>query len=121
MGADIILSLRQELLVTIIIFLLLFVKVGAAEYRTEVVLNWVNVLLFANLVLGFFPIPDATLFSGMFHTNRLIALEKNMLNLGTLIISLQAYDWLKGSPAGAGILYVTAGYADWIFLYGLCR
>jgi NADH-quinone oxidoreductase subunit N len=96
MWAGIILSLRQELMVTIIIFLLLFVKVGATEYKTEVVLNWVNVLLLANLVLGFFPISEATLFSGMFHTNKLIVLEKNMLNLGTLIISLQAYDWLKG-------------------------
>jgi NADH-quinone oxidoreductase subunit N len=31
----------------------------------------------------------------MFTTNRLINLEKNMLNLATLIISLQSYDWLK--------------------------
>jgi NADH-quinone oxidoreductase subunit N len=96
MWAGILLSLRQELMVTIIIFLLLFVKVGATEYKTGVVLNCVNVLLLANVVLGFFPISDATLFNGMFHTNKLIVLEKNMLNLGTLIISLQAYDWLKG-------------------------
>jgi NADH-quinone oxidoreductase subunit N len=95
MWAGILLSLRQELMVTVIIFLLLFVKVGATEYKTGVVLNWVNVLLLANFVLGFFPGSDATLFSGMFHTNRLIVLEKNMLNLGTLIVSLQAYGWLK--------------------------
>jgi NADH-quinone oxidoreductase subunit N len=49
-----------------------------------------------NFVLGFFPVSDAILFSGMYHTNRLVALEKDILNLGTLIISLQAYDWLKG-------------------------
>ena len=65
------------------------------EYKTGVVLNGVNVLLLVNFVLGFFPLSDATLFSGMFHTTRLIVLEKNMLNLATLIISLQAYDWLK--------------------------
>ncbi len=48
--------------------------------------------------MGFVGSPDVdtVLFSGMFHTNRLVVLEKNMLNLGTLIISLQAYDWLKG-------------------------
>lgn len=96
MWVGILLSLRQELMVTVIIFLLLFVKVSATEYKTGVVLNLVNMLLLANFVLGFFPIPDATLFSGMFHTNRLVVLEKNMLNFGTLIISLQAYDWLKG-------------------------
>jgi NADH-quinone oxidoreductase subunit N len=95
MWVGILLSLRQELMVMVIIFLLLFVKIGATEYKTGVVLNCVNVLLLVNFVLGVFPLSDATLFSGMFHTNRLIVLEKNMLNLGTLIISLQAYDWLK--------------------------
>jgi len=95
MWVGIILSLRQELMVMVIIFLLLFVKVGATEYKTGVILNCVNVLLLANFVLGFFPVSDATLFNGMFHSNRLIVLEKNILNLGTLIISLQAYDWLK--------------------------
>src|SRR5580704_16650201 len=96
MWVGILLSLRQELMVTVIIFLLLFVKVGATEYKTGVVLIWVNVLLLVNFVLGFFPISDATLFNGMYHTGRLIALEKDILNLGTLIVSLQAYDWLKG-------------------------
>ena len=98
MWAGIILSLRQELIVTGIIFFLLFMKLGATEYRTGVMLNLINVLLLANFILGFLPCPDSTLFSGMFHTTRLIVLEKNMLNLGTLIISLQAYDWLKNHP-----------------------
>ena len=95
MWAGIILSLRQELIISGIIFLLLFIKVGAAEYRTGVILNLVNLLLLANFILGFFDCTDSTLFNGMFHTNKLLVLEKNMLNLGTLIISLQAYDWLK--------------------------
>ncbi len=79
----------------VIIFVLLVMKVGASEYKTGVVLNLVNGLLLANFLLGFFPVAEGTLFNGMFHTNRLLVLEKNMLNLGTLIISLQAYDWLK--------------------------
>jgi len=96
MWAGIIFSLRQELIVTGIIFLLLFIKVRATEYKTGVLLNLVNLLLLVNFVLGFFGCQDAALFNGMFHTNKLLVLEKNMLNLGTLIISLQAYDWLKG-------------------------
>ncbi|MBN8851054.1 MAG: NADH-quinone oxidoreductase subunit N [Sphingobacteriales bacterium 50-39] len=96
MWVDIILSLRQELIVAVIIFLLLFIKIGAAAYRTEAMLHFINLLLLANLLLGFFQGGDATLFSGMFHTNRLIVLEKSMLNLATLIVSLQAYSWLKG-------------------------
>lgn len=95
MWADIILSLRQELLIAVIIFLLLFMKVGAASYRTEVILNFVNLLLLVNFILGFWSCREATLFNGMFHTNKLLVLEKNILNLGTLIVSLQAYSWLK--------------------------
>jgi len=95
MWAGIILSLRQELMITVIIFVLLVYKIGASEYKTTALLNGINLLLLANLIVGFIPCPDATAFSGMFHTNRLIVLEKNMLNLGTLLISLQAYDWLK--------------------------
>lgn len=83
-------------MVTFILLVLLVMKAGSAEYKTEVILGVVNLLLLANVVLGCWAAPDSTLFGGMFHTNRLIALEKNMLNLGTLIISLQAYDWLKG-------------------------
>src|SRR6185312_11435656 len=95
MWAGIILSLRQELMITILIFALLAYKIGASEYKTTALLNGINLLLLANLIVGFIPCPDATSFSGMFHTNKLIVLEKNMLNLGTLLISLQAYDWLK--------------------------
>jgi len=95
MGVDIIFSLRQELIVAAIIFLLLFMKIRSAVYGTEGVLHFINLLLLVNLVLGLFASGDATLFSGMFHTSRLIVLEKNMLNLATLIVSLQAYSSLK--------------------------
>ena len=88
-------SLEQELMVTGILFLLLFIKVSSLEPRTGPILNLVNILLFVNLLLGFFPVREAVLFDGMFHTNRLIVLEKNILNLGTLIVSLLAYDWLR--------------------------
>src|SRR5580698_9013277 len=96
MWTGIILPLRQELMVTGILFLLLFIKVGATDFSTGTILNLVNVLLLANLLLGFFPAGRTVLFDGMFHTDKLIVLEKNILNLGTLLVSLQAYDWLKG-------------------------
>ena len=95
MWTGLIVSLRQELMVTVILFLLLFIKLAATEYRPGLLLNGINCLLAINLLVGFLPGPDAAPFSGMFHTNKLIVLEKNILNLGTLIVSLQAYDWLK--------------------------
>src|ERR1700743_1790310 len=102
MCARTIVSLRQELMVIAILFVLLIMKVGTGEYKTGVLLNLVNVLLLANCVAGWIGGPEESLFNGMFHTNRLIVLEKNMLNLGTLIISLQAYDWLKQHRQGPG-------------------
>src|SRR5882762_8106376 len=95
MGNDILVLLKHEWILSAIIFLLLFIKVGA-EWRNESVLSLVNVLLLANLLAGFFMNGEGALFSQIFHTNKLIALEKNILNLGTLIISLQAGNWLRG-------------------------
>jgi NADH-quinone oxidoreductase subunit N len=96
MWAGIFLSLKQELMLILIIVVLLFIKIGSSGYRTEVILVLVNWLLLANLVTGLFASNEAVLFDGMFHSNKLIVLEKNMLNLGVLLISLQSYDWLKG-------------------------
>ena len=95
MWTGVLISLQQELVVTLIIFILLFIKLGATEYKTGVILNMVNVLLLVNFLAGLAMNAESALFNGMFHSNRLIFLEKNMLNLGTLILSLQAYSWLK--------------------------
>src|SRR6201988_3771355 len=79
-----------------IIFFLLFLKLSNEEWKNEGLLNFINILLFINLAAGFFYIPKGNLFGDMFHTSELVTFEKNLLNLGTLIISLQSYDWLKG-------------------------
>jgi len=92
---DFLILMKQELMVTIIIFILLFLKLGNKEIRNESLINFINVLLFINLVSGFFKIQEGTLFGDMFQTNELLTFEKNLLNLGTLIISLQSYNWLK--------------------------
>lgn len=86
--------LKHELIVTLIIFILLTIKISR-DQSNESMLNLVNFLLLLNLVAGFFFNSEGTLFQDMFKTNGLIALQKNILNLGTLIISLQSYSWLK--------------------------
>ena len=91
----ILIMMKQELVITFIIFILLFVKLSNKETKNETVINFVNILLALNLVSGFFMIRGGDLFGDMFLTNELLTLEKNLLNLGTLIISLQSYNWLK--------------------------
>src|SRR6186997_3336109 len=87
--------MKQELVITLIIFILLFVKLGKEETKNETLINLVNILLTLNLVSGFLFQQSGTLFGDMFRTNELLTFEKNLLNLGTLIISLQSYNWLK--------------------------
>lgn len=92
---DFFILMKQELLLAVIIFILLFIKLGNKEWKNETILNLINILLFINFIAGFIGNKDGTLFSDMFKTNELIVLEKNILDLATFIISLQAYCWLK--------------------------
>jgi NADH-quinone oxidoreductase subunit N len=92
---DFLYLMKAELMITLIIFILLFLKLSDKTWKNEALLNFVNILLFINLASGFFYIPTGNLFGDMFRTNQLLTLEKNFLNLGTLIISLQSYHWLK--------------------------
>lgn len=89
------LLMKQELVITLIIFILLFIKLGKREWNNHSLIHFINILLFLNLASGFFFPCNGTLFGDMFRTNELLIFEKNLLNLGTLIISLQSYNWLK--------------------------
>jgi NADH-quinone oxidoreductase subunit N len=91
---DFLLFMKQELLLTAIIFILLFVKLSTKEWSSKTVLLLINVLLVINLVAGFFVNGTGSLFGDMFQTNDLLRFEKNILNLGILIISFQSYNWL---------------------------
>lgn len=94
MNYNILIQLRQELVLTALIFLLLFIKLGK-DRSNESILNFINVALLINLGLGFCCHETGELFNGMFNTNTLIVFEKNLLNLAALIISMQSYAWLK--------------------------
>lgn len=94
MWTDILILMKQEVALFVIIFILLFLKLGK-ERSNEHYMNIVNILLLVNLAVGFLWNREGMLFNEMFRTNKLIVLEKNILNLGMLIISLQAWSWLK--------------------------
>jgi NADH-quinone oxidoreductase subunit N len=87
--------MKFELLVAVIIFVLLFIKLGSSEWNNKRVLGVVNILLLINFIAGLLMNHDGTLFGDMFRTTKLIEVQKSILNLGTLIISAQAYSWLK--------------------------
>jgi NADH-quinone oxidoreductase subunit N len=92
---DFLILMKQELIITVIIFILLFVKLAAKEWKNEAVLNLVNILLLLNLVFNCIGNREGILFNEMFITRNVVVLEKGILSLGTLLISLQSYTWLK--------------------------
>jgi NADH-quinone oxidoreductase subunit N len=95
MGNDFFVLMKPELGLMLIIFVLLFLKVWDGIKDASSLLMIANVLLLANFVAGFCMNREGTLFSGMYHTNGIIAVEKNILAFGTLLISMMAWDWLK--------------------------
>ena len=97
MGIDFLVLMKQEWMVIAILFILLFIKVSGDNWQNENILKLVNILMFINLIAGFFGYRDGILFNEMFKTNHLIVTEKNILSLGTFIVSLQSYSWLKNN------------------------
>lgn len=86
--------MKSELVVTAIIFLLLFIKIGKGM-RNGSLLSLVQVLLLLNFIAGFFFNKTGNLFGDMFYTTPLIAFQKNILSLAVYLISLLCSDWLK--------------------------
>ncbi len=93
---DFLILMKPELIITFIIFLLLFIKLGKG-LKNESMLLLIQVLLLLNFITGFFSNKEGTLFDGMYQTTAMIALQKNILNLGVYLISLLFAGWFKKS------------------------
>jgi NADH-quinone oxidoreductase subunit N len=89
-----VLLLKNELWIAVVIFLLLFIKIGKGM-KNDSLLTLIQVLLFINVVLGFFFNSEGSVFSGMFYSNAVIAFQKNILSIAVFLISLLCADWLK--------------------------
>ncbi len=94
MWTDLLILMKQEMALIVLIFIIMFLKLGK-DRSNESYMKIVNVLLLINLVVGFFWNREGMLFNEMFRTNPLMVLEKSILNLAMLIISMQSYSWLK--------------------------
>lgn len=86
--------MKSELVITAIIFLLLFIKIGKGM-KNDSLLSLVQALLLINFIVGFFFNKEGNLFGDMFYRSSLIVFQKNILSLGVYLISLLCSDWLK--------------------------
>jgi len=69
-----------------------------AELSTEnkkSIINLSLLLMVAVTIIGFIPTREGTIFGGMYQTNHLKVLMKNILNIGTMILFFQVADWIK--------------------------
>ncbi|MDP4184758.1 MAG: NADH-quinone oxidoreductase subunit N [Bacteroidota bacterium] len=91
------LLLRYEGIIVFMIFVLFVLNLTDFDKKPSRFLNVVNAMLFINFIAGFLPMPEGSAFQGFFRSSGIIALEKNVLNLGILLISLSGYNWVAKS------------------------
>jgi NADH-quinone oxidoreductase subunit N len=91
---DMILAMKFEMVLTLLLFILLIQRVNGNTGNVSV-LRMTNVLLLLNLAIGFFGNETREVFGTMYRTSPLLAIEKSVLNLAVLLISLFSYEWLK--------------------------
>ncbi len=90
------LMMHQELGLLSIFVILLFFDILASGTRY---MRWFRAvavgLMSLQTIFGFFPMPEGAAFGGMYVTSDLTVLMKNVLNIGTLIVFMQAGRWLR--------------------------
>jgi NADH-quinone oxidoreductase subunit N len=86
--------MKSEVVVSLIIFVLLFIKLGK-EMQRDTWLSWVQLLLLINTVAAFGFNETGRIFGGIFVHNPLIGFQKGILALGVYLISLIGANWFR--------------------------
>lgn len=89
------LMMRHELLLTIAALVILIAEIATSDSAKKKIIPFTMVIFALVTAIGFLPVEQGSLFGGSYQSNQLTALMKNILNLGVLIIFLQAEGWLK--------------------------
>ena len=89
------LIMRSELSLIVVILILLLAEIFTDKSKKPQLINWATGLFLLHTVLGFFPASMGELFGGMYKSNDLTIMMKNILNVGVFIVLLQSSDWLK--------------------------
>lgn len=96
------LAMKQEISL-LVVFLLVFLYDVFAPRKTQNAISGITILLFGIFTLaGFFCFPQqgtVEAFAGMYVTSPVIACIKNILNVGVLIVLIQASTWNNSEVA----------------------
>jgi len=88
--------MRHELLLILIAVVILLSEIFTSEKNKKKVIVLSIILMAVNIVSGFFPAQTGELFGGMYQTDAIRIVFKNILNIGVLIVFLLSAQWLKG-------------------------
>ncbi|MBL4724915.1 MAG: NADH-quinone oxidoreductase subunit N, partial [Lutibacter sp.] len=89
------LLMRQEISLLAITLLLLIAEIFIHKNKKGSIVHLAIFLFGIHTAIGFLPIDESSIFGGMFRSNSLIHLFKNILNVGVLILLLQSADWIQ--------------------------
>ena len=89
------LTMRHELMLTLLALVVLIIDLNLHNRDKHYIIPITLGLFFLNTLVGFIPEASNTLFGGMYQTDPLRVMMKNILNIGVLIILLQSVTWLK--------------------------
>ncbi|MGA9590285.1 MAG: proton-conducting transporter membrane subunit, partial [Salegentibacter sp.] len=89
------LLMRHEIMLLATILILVLAEILIPKSRKHSIVHLALFLFGINVVAGFFPLAESSLFGGMFRSNELIHFFKNVLNIGVFILLLQSADWLQ--------------------------
>ena len=89
-----ILSMQQEISLTIVFLLMFILDLFLPEKHRHLLGSIGCILLGIHLVANLVP-NEVTLFGGMYHSTPMASVMKSILTLGTLLVFMQSGDWLK--------------------------
>jgi NADH-quinone oxidoreductase subunit N len=89
------LTMRHEMLLTIVALVVLIADISLSVKQKPFVINLAIALFFIHTVIGFLPASTGILFGGMYRSSALTIMMKNILNVGVFIVLLQSVTWLK--------------------------
>jgi NADH-quinone oxidoreductase subunit N len=93
-GLEKYLLMRHELVLILVTLIILIAELSVKGENSRKIRPLSIILFFIVTATGFLPLQEGSLFGGMYQTTGLIALMKNILNIGVLIIFIQSHNWL---------------------------
>lgn len=95
MSFDKFLIMRHELLLTIAGILVLGAEIFRSPEKKRSGSLFAIIVFSIVTIIGFIPSPAGSLFGGMYESNGLRLIMKNILNVGALLVLIQSVTWLR--------------------------